>query len=460
MITVLAAAAAHCVLPSQPVLVTAEVGERAASLTPGAVHLGDRTATGCDDLPAPHPTAIASWRGALAVGFRDGGVWTWDGATFTRLAGLPDAPVRALATVGDTLWIGTGTEGLWSVADLAAPPRRIADRRLGRGAISALAVAVARGSTDPTGALLVGIEPRGLWRVTGERATAVDRRALVGCFRAGRPRPPGPACAPGPSEVPIHVTALARFGGRLVVGTFDDGVWERARAGWRRIPSPRLINALLVDGDTLYAATAHGLYRRTRTTAFARVDLGLPSDHLNDLAKAGDTLWLATSRGAVGWDGRTVRVLDTGAARVVYAITVASDGAVWAGTIAGALRFGPEGVTRFDRARGTLPGDWVTALIPDDRGAVLAGTYDAGVVQLTPDGRARGVRRLDGPLWINPHGLARLDGTIAAATLGQGLRSSAAGDPPKLPDTDVTAVLRVGAARWVGTRGGLARLDD
>ena len=242
-----------------------------------------------------------------------------------------------------------------------------------------------------------------------------------------------------------------------MAGTFDDGVWEHAAGGWRRVPSPRYVNALLADGDTLYAATATGLYRRAGAGRFERLDLGAPSAHVNDLVKAGDTLWLATSRGVAGWDGRTVRVLDTGVDRVVYAVAVASDGAVWAGTIGGALRFGPGGTTRFDRARGTLPGDWVTALLPDADGAVLAGTYDAGVTRLAPDGTSRPLPPLDGPLWINPHGLARLGTTIAAATLGQGLRLSA-GEAPKLPDPDVTAVLRAGATTWIGTRGGLAHM--
>jgi ligand-binding sensor domain-containing protein len=150
-------------------------------------------------------------------------------------------------------------------------------------------------------------------------------------------------------------------------------------------------------------------------------------------------------------------MLDTGAARVVYAIAVASDGAVWAGTIGGALRFGADATIRFDRARGTLPGDWVTALIPDDHGGVLAGTYDAGVMRLAADGSSQPVPPLDGKLWINPHGLARIDGTIAAATLGQGLRLSS-GTAPRLPDDDVTAILRIGDTTWIGTRGGLARV--
>jgi hypothetical protein len=468
-------AVAQCVIATSPVLATAMAGDTRATLTPNAVRLGDHTATPCDSLPAPHPTAIAGWHGQLAVGFRDGGVWTWDGATFTALAGLPESPVRALAATGDTLWIGTA-DGLWSItatgaspgaasgaapgeAPSAAPgkasgehvprkPTRFSHRTLGHAPITALA------ADGP--ALRVGVDPRGEWKIEDGTAELVARQALIGCFVGREPRPPG-ACAHGAPEVPIHVTALAEYHHHLVIGTFDDGLWEQTTTGFRRIPSPRLIDALLVDGDALYAASATGLYRMTSTTSFTRLELGLPSAHINDLAKSGDTLWLATSRGVAGWDGRTVRMLDTGAARVVYAITVASDGAVWAGTIGGALRFGPDATIRFDRARGTLPGDWVTALVPDEVGGVLAGTYDAGVMRLATDGTSRAMAPLDGKLWINPHGLARIDGTVAAATLGQGLRLSR-GTVPKLPDDDVTAVLRIGDTTWIGTRGGLAQI--
>ena len=443
-------AAATCMLPSSPVLATATVGEVHASLTPGAVHLGDHVATRCDDRPAAHPVAIAAWRGRLAVGFRDGGAWTWDGETFTAIRGLPGAAVRAIATTGETLWIATA-DGLWSVAGDGGKPARFAHTTLGKRAITALA---ADGD-----ALLVGVDPKGLWKIANGAAELVDQRLLVGCFVARRARPSGAACDPAPPDRPLHVTALAVHAGQLVAGTFDDGVWELAGDRWIRVAGgPRFVDALRAEGDELYVASATGLYERTLHGTFARIDLGLPSLHVNDLAIAGDTLWLATSRGLAAWDGRSVRVLDTGSARVVYAVAVASDGAVWAGTIAGAVRFGADGTQRFDRARGTLPIDWVTALIPDDNGAVLAGTYDAGVVRLAADATSTSLAPLDGKLWINPHGLARIGDAIAAATLGDGLRWSR-GKTPKLPDDDVTSVVRFGDVLWIGTRGGLAKID-
>src|SRR5262245_11490874 len=170
-----ALAVAQCVAATSPVLATASEGELRASLTPNAVHLGAQTATGCDGLPAPHPTAIAIWQHQLAVGFRDGGVWTWDGVSFTPLAGAPGAAVRALAATGDTLWIGTA-EGLWSVQP-GGEPARFAHRTLGSSPIAALAADGA--------ALRIAVDPRGAWRIDRGTATLVERAALIGCF-AGR----------------------------------------------------------------------------------------------------------------------------------------------------------------------------------------------------------------------------------------------------------------------------------
>jgi hypothetical protein len=348
--------------------------------------------------------------------------------------------VRALAVTGDTLWIAT-SDGLYEASDSVHR-----SSVLGTRTVTALA---ADGDT-----LLAGADPRGLWRVKTGKADLVDKHAVVGCFAGTRPRAD---CTPASPDRPEHVTAFAVQRGRLVAGTFADGVWEQTGETWARVPgAPRFVDQLLVAGDTLYVASATGLFRRTGE-AFEHVDLGLASTHVNDLVKSGDTLWLATSRGLAAWDGHSVRILDTGSARVVYTVAVASDGAVWAGTIAGAIRFGADGVTRYDRARGSLPADWVTALVPDDAGSVLAGTYDSGVARLYADGHGTPLAGLTGGLWINPHGVVRMDDTVAALTLGGGLVRADGQAIPRLPDDDVTAAVRLDDTLWIGTRGGIAR---
>jgi hypothetical protein len=96
----------------------------------------------------------------------------------------------------------------------------------------------------------------------------------------------------------------------------------------------------------------------------------------------------------------------------------------------------------------------VTALLPDGDG-VLAGTYDAGVAHLSPDGSGRRAPGFD-RAWVNPNGLARVDGRLAVMTLGDGLLGLGS---TRLPSDDVTAVVVQSGMMWVGTRGGLVRFS-
>jgi len=144
-------------------------------------------------------------------------------------------------------------------------------------------------------------------------------------------------------------------------------------------------------------------------------------------------------------------------APIVYAVTQTRDGAIWAATAAGVARFHSGEVTLFDRARGALPHDWVTSLLPRGDG-VLAGTYDAGVARLHADGSADPLPAF-GPAWINPNGLATVGNAIIAATLGDGLlvvTGSSARSLGPLPSNDVTSVVVHRGRMWVGTRAGLA----
>ncbi len=157
-----------------------------------------------------------------------------------------------------------------------------------------------------------------------------------------------------------------------------------------------------------------------------------------------------------------MRVLDETSglpARIVYAVAVTADGAVWAGTAGGVARLTDAGIGLYTHARGQLPHDWVNALLADGDG-VLAGTYDAGVARLTPDGGGRLVEGLEAA-WVNPGGLAWVGGRLTVATLGGGLLvadEDGVAHQPGLPSEDVTAVVRNAGSHWIGTRGGLARL--
>lgn len=452
---------AQCLVPDGPARARLLLpGGETAIARAGAIAIGERTFTACDGLPDPEPTALALWRGKLVAGFRTAGAFTVEDGRFVPIAGLPHSAVRALAASGDALYIGT-EGGLWRVDPAGA--RRVSHRILGRKEVTALG---ARG-----GVVEVGVGPYGWWRIDGIHRARQISRAFAGCFvfsrRGVRARAPGPACespAEPASGLPAsRITALTLAGGTLYAGTFDHGLYRRLSDGkFTRVEgAPAFVNALALRGSTLFIGAPDGLYRlsggRVSPVALGR------ALHVNGLASAPDgTLWLATGEGLWALGPSGVRVIDERSglpSRLVYAVAIASDGAVWAGTAGGAVRLGARGLTRFTRASGALPHDWVTALCPDGPGAMLAGTYDAGVARLTPDGAGHILSALDGA-WVNPNGLSRLGRAIAVATLGSGLWLAGPTGVERLalPSGDVTSLAREGATVWVGTGGGLVRL--
>lgn len=462
-----AAHAATCLVSEGPVRASVALptgGE--ARVRDGALELPDRVITPCEGLPGPFPTAVVVVGGRLVLGFRAAGAYVFDGTTFSAIEGLPQDAVRALAVTGDQFWIGTGASGLWH-GSIGRDLERVKHRVLGRREISALGV-------DRDGTLHVGAGMYGTWTVAANGTVRRRERGVyAACFRAHDGRfeasPPGRGCeegrADGASGLPSpHITALVEQRGRLVVGTFDKGLAERGPDGrFRAIGgSPAFINALVVDGPTLWVATPKGLYRRDGEGPVRPALARLPSEHVNGLAMGHDgTLWVATGQGVAGIspDG-SVRSLDVSRglpSRIAYSVAVTDDGAVWVGTAGGVARFGPEGVTRFTQASGALTHDWVNALFADGE-TVLAGTYDAGVVRLFPDGVGAVDAELQG-LWVNPGGLAYLGhGRIAVATLGDGLVVSDREGVRRLgplPSDDVTSAMVFQGALWVGTRGGL-----
>jgi ligand-binding sensor domain-containing protein len=437
-----------------------------ARVRDGALELPGRVITPCEGLPGPFPTAVAVVGGRLVVGFRAAGAYVLEGSTFSAIEGLPEDSIRVLATVGERLWIGTGASGLWHWTG-GRDPERVTHRTLGRREISALGV-------DRAGTLHVGAGMYGTWTVAGSGSIRrTERGVYAACFRSRggglKPALPGRECDDGRADAASglpspHITALAAHRGRLVVGTFDKGLSERGLDGqFHPISgSPSFINALLVDGPTLWVATPKGLYRRDGDGPVRRSVARLASEHVNGLAMGDDgTLWAATGQGVAGLgpDGG-VRLLDVShglPSRIVYSVAVTDDGALWAGTAGGVARFGPEGATRYTQSSGALTHDWVNALFADGD-TVLAGTYDAGVVRLFPGGAGVVDAELQG-LWVNPGGLSYLgQGRVAVATLGDGLvvsdREGVQTIGP-LPSDDVTSALVFDGALWVGTRGGL-----
>lgn len=413
----------------------------------------------CTGLPDGHPLAIARWGDGFVVAFRDAPLALWEAGKYQPLAG-PKARTRSLASDEAHLYIGTD-RGLYRL-DRSGTVEPIAAARLGGSAITALYV-------KPDGSLLVGTDGQGLWLVNpGGDAEILKKKSVVGCIRGHGGSisvlPPGPRCGDRATAGTLpshHVTALTHYGDALAVGTFDAGVFLLPAHGTPKpiAGAPRHVNALLAAGDRLYIGAANGLFAVEHGRA-ARISLGTPEPHVNDLTLARDgALWLATHRGLVRWiDGaaRTLSAENGLPSDLVYAVVEASDGAIWAGTARGLARITGAKTETFSTANGKLPHDWVTALLPDGDG-VLVGTYNAGVVRVGAHGDATPLSGF-GKAWVNPHAIVRIGGALVVGTAGDGALGLP-GPDVRLPSKDVTAVTELGDSVWVGTRAGLLRFS-
>ena len=227
---------------------------------------------------------------------------------------------------------------------------------------------------------------------------------------------------------------------------------------------------------------------------------GLPQNTVYQMAETPDgLLWLATEEGLVAFDGARFEVhdklrhpeLETSAVR---ALSVAPDGALYAGTRVGQVcRFEHGHLTRcWGRAEGVDVGIFEAVLALDD-GRVLAGgpegliaiagdtarrVADVGVAALVRDERGalvatrEGLARWDGarlsPLAGAPRGpvsaLAReAGGTLWAAIDGVVHVEEDGALRPFFPEvlTEVRAVLRDrDGVVWIAARDGLHRVDE
>ena len=242
---------------------------------------------------------------------------------------------------------------------------------------------------------------------------------------------------PGGQLCGNHVTAIATWRGRRVVGTFDRGLCWESNGKWTRVRAPALpsdqVYDLAADGDRLFVATAYGLgyFDGSKWVQIAyggRNPIGLRK--LSVLAV--ETL----KEGVAVVDGSGVSIVSrgkklellrridapTGWARHMSVATVTDD-AVW-------LASEDRGIARFDGQRWRrhhdgrdLTDNWVTAISADEEGRAIVGSCLTGFAYF------------DGAAWTR----------IPAAA---GLQSPM-----------VTAVALTSGGAWVGTLAGAARFD-
>jgi ligand-binding sensor domain-containing protein len=412
---------------------------------------------------------LASHGGLLWIGGLGGLASLAEG----RLGLAHDADVRALLPAGDALLAGTLGQGVLEVRDGAVQPLpELAQAPL-------VQAAGAAGETRCVGG------PDGLFvqRGAGARWEAIRVPELAS----------------------NDVSALARDGERLWIGSFDRGLSFLERGRVTRIRDTAIddkVNGLAVEarpeGARVWVATARGLSvlepraGSPKVTRYGELD-GLPAADVHAVValSAGGVL-AGTARGAViVRDGQVTalgekRGLPPGA---VWAVAEGAHGALLLGTSRGLLMGTAESRGVVDRgapprdvsgvasdggpppapwlllsmASGDLEDDWVTALA--SRGKTLyVGTYNAGVTAVTMDGDGLASEQLGGG-YVNFGGLLVRGRTLFAATMNGLLMRPATGEgtwksaPRAAPGRDVTALAPDGDRLWVASRRGLSRFD-
>lgn len=271
-----------------------------------------------------------------------------------------------------------------------------------------------------------------------------------------------------------HVTALARFQGRLVVGTFDSGVcWQDATGRWTAFRAPALpsdhVTGIASDGRRLYVATEYGVgvWNGRRWTQLGKGGRNpLRFEKLTVLAAS------ELEPGAIALaDGRGVSFVRDGKfeRRVPLPTTWASHPSVAA--VSGPFAwYGSEdrGLARFDGSDWThfhdgrdLTDNWITAIDADAAGRVVAGTCQDGF------------NYFDGSRWTRVRhtpALATGDVTAVALTPGGALIGTLLGAArfdvvtgevsllPPLADPRTSAIRIESDRVWFGTEGGLSSL--
>ncbi len=354
-------------------------------------------------LTSPIVRSLASAAGDLIAG-TEAGVCMLAGSDFQCLGpddGLPGPVVHDILPEPDgTLWLAT-SGGVVRLRDRGAGWH--ADEH---GLPGEAVLALARG---PDGGLWVGTE-RGLARREGSAFVPVGRGTLAG----------------------QRVNVLSGFSAGLLIGT-NTGLYRLDDAGLHVVPlPPGSGHPAFIDAGT---DGASGVWLVSRGAGAFRYDAGR-------LQPFGD---------------------DRLAERELYAALVDREGSLWIGTNEGVVQFVPGPFTTF-RVPDGLPNPVVRAITEDDRGRLWLGTkagvavYDGqGFRTAIPAAALRDPRvwalafAPDGGLFVGTdEGLVLWDGSVQARY----------DTDHGLPDRRVRSILRDGRRTWIGTRNGVARLED
>ncbi|MCK5800595.1 MAG: hypothetical protein KAI47_25580 [Deltaproteobacteria bacterium] len=476
-----------------------------------------QTLTRVTGLPGTRVYAVLA-HGARLIVATEGGVALVARDTRGALrvtARRPGRDVRALAVQGDRLILGT-----WGAGVQALPLRAIDAGRLPKPRLLTTTVPMPglRVTTlyAHRGEILVGSAGRGIWvlpkvgRTLAPHAAsshlpspfvwaiAMQRGHLVVATLAGlveqrrNPRHPWHVL----SSADIRALVPDKKGALLVAG-FGRGIGRLASSPTATIrwsaQGGAYITALGHSAQTICGGGDRGAFELAAGALrhFGRAD-GLPHEHVHSLLTLRDGHVVAgTGRGLAIFSGPkgdrvdTINLKQGLPVASVWALAETHDATgriLWVGTSRGLYRWSltRRRYERFSVASGHLTDDWVTALTVN-RNIVYVGTYNAGIVRLSPEAPSRGLKGARykatslGGGWINFAGLRLLRHKgrtwLLAATMNGveaapfDMKSSAATPRPHVLahpaalGRDVTALLPGvdGKHLWIASRRGLVR---
>jgi ligand-binding sensor domain-containing protein len=122
-------------------------------------------------------------------------------------------------------------------------------------------------------------------------------------------------------------------------------------------------------------------------------------------------------------------------------------------------------VANVTTASSGLKHNWVTAIVQVDTDWFV-GTYGAGVMRVTADGKVEPMEVATAPVEVNPNAMLTTKDHVFAGTLSNGLyvfdrkRQKWWTVNTGLPSMNVTALAEIGGYIYVGTENGLVRVPE
>lgn len=418
-------------------------------------------------LPSPHVTAFAR---------RDDDLYVATDAGVVRLTAderlepvSPQPNVCSLAVYGGRLYAGLIVGGVVEVRPLSQTGRR-----------AARPSAASVGSDAPQRQVRLAVVGERLWALTqnGVYTVRPTGDGSLEWRRFDRPNPAEGRLTSG------HVTSLAldAAAGRLWVGTFERGLDildpdtgdllrhvqdETVREINHLCATARLAPMLAATSGGLVAFDAAGRVVR-RYDAKSAALIGDAVAHVRPLDGGGDAraLAVATAKGLTVWRdgvGRSLTAFHGLPSNYLYCCE-SFNGKLYVGTLGGLAELDGLRVVRTWRTDNSdLPANWINALLAVED-TLYVGTYGGGVCALRPAGDMLRFPETKG-VEVNLNALATDGDRLYVGTLDRGLlvydlrRSRWYVWRDGLPSANVTALAVRTDAVFVGTSGGVARIE-